>query len=253
MKFISNLQRKIAAIDSYGRLMADLIWQARWSLSREDRRQWLHHATIMGVEGLPLVMLVGLFAGGLMAWQAAYQFKGMVSLSMLGGQVARALMMEMTPVLTGLVVAGRTGAAIAAEISIMQSTEQVDALEVMGVDPVRHLVTPRVLALTLMLPLLTLYALVIAIGGAFFVANIFLDITTFAFFESVRDFFALRDIVGGVAKTAIFGFLIGLSGSWYGLNAERSSIGVGKATVSAFVLGAVLVLITDFFLWLVIF
>lgn len=243
----------LQSLDSYGRLMGGALLRMRWCLAREDRHQIIRHMAVMGVDGIPLVMLVGLFAGGLMAWQAAYQFKGMVSMSMLGGQVSRALIMEMTPVLTGLVVAGRTGAAIAAEISIMKASEQIDALEVMGVDQVRHLVMPRVLALSVVMPLLTIYALFVAMGGAFLVGSLFLGQSPASFFESVRDFFALRDLVGGLSKTIIFGFLIALSGAWHGLEAEPSSVGVGKATVSAFVLGAILLLMVDFMLWILLF
>lgn len=219
---------------------------------RDRRRLWFQMDHV-GVNSIPLVMLVGFFAGAIIAWQGAYQFKGMVSLDVLGGQAARVIVMEMGPVLTALVIAGRIGASMTAEIGTMKVTEQVDALRTMALDPVRYIVLPRFLALTIMMPILTLFANLVGILGSFLVSSYFLDITRQTFQESIKTFFQVQDLAGGLFKALIFGILISLIGCYMGLSTSGGARGVGKSTIASFVLSAIFILIGDFFLWLILF
>lgn len=243
--------RTLNALGEFGYL----IWRVASNLrfTWHDRRRVTHQLDHVGVKSIPLVALIGLFSGALMAWQAAYQFKGMAPLSILGGQVLRALMMEMAPVLTALVISGRIGASMAAEIGTMKITEQIDALRTMSIDPVRYIVMPRVLALSLMMPILTLFAVTISVMGSFVVSLYFLGITRQVYFGSVRDFFALDDLMGGLFKGVVFGTIIALVACFKGLNTELGARGVGQATISAFVVCSVVVLAVDFLLWIILF
>ena len=232
-----------------------LLWQVLGNLRYliPDRKRIIHQMNHVGVNSIPLVLLIGAFAGAIIAWQAAYQFKGMVSLSVLGGQVSRVVMMEMAPVLTALVVSGRIGASMTAEIGTMKVTEQIDALRTLSIDPVRYLVMPRFLGLSIMMPALTLFAVLIALIGAWLVSDLFLEITRQIFFQSVRDFFAPADLVGGMVKGTLFGMLISLIGCFKGFSAHGGAKGVGEATISSFVLSAVAILSGDFLLWIILF
>ena len=218
-----------------------------------DRKRLVTQLDTLGVNSLPLVLIVGFFAGGIIAWQAAAQFRGMISLDVMGGQSMRVVVMEMGPVLTALVISGRLGASMTAEIGSMKITEQVDALKVMGIDPIRFLVLPRVLALALMMPLLTLFADMMALIGSFVVSDYFLDISRQTFFDSVKSFFHLGDLLGGLFKSLIFGLLIAFVGCLMGLQAEGGASGVGKSTIKSFVICAICVLVSDFCLWLILF
>ena len=218
-----------------------------------NRKKLIDQLDHVGVDSIPLVLLVGFFAGGLIAWQAAYQFRGMISLSVLGGQATRVIIMEMGPVLTALVVAGRIGASMTAEIGSMKVTEQIDALKVMSIDPIRYIVVPRFLALTIMMPLLTFFANMIGIIGAFIVSDYFLDISSGVFFDSVKTFFNMKDLLGGLLKGFIFGMQISLIGCFMGLTTTKGSEGVGISTIRSFVLCAVSILVVDFMLWLLLY
>ncbi len=218
-----------------------------------DRILLFNQMAHIGSNSLPLVVIIGFFTGMVSAWQAASQFKGLISLSLLGSAVSRAIFMELGPVLTAIVIAGRVGASIAAELGTMKVTEQIDALESLGISPVRYLSTPRVVAGTLMLPILTIFANVIALIGAFVVANFFLGISEKVFFDSVKRFFHLKDVFGGLFKTFFFGGVTALIGVHVGLRTTSGAEGVGKSSVRAFVLSASMVLILDYVLWTIIF
>lgn len=232
-----------------------LIWQVLCSIkyAARDRRRVLYQLDHIGVNSIPLVLLIGLFAGAIIAWQAAYQFRGMISLSVMGGQVVRVVMMEMGPVLTALVISGRIGASMTAEIGSMKVTEQIDALRIMPIDPVRYLVMPRFLGLGLMMPILTFFSILVSVVGAWLVSEYFLDLTPQVFFQSIRTFFQWEDLMGGLVKGTIFGMIIALIGCYKGLQATGGAQGVGRATISSFVLSAVCILAGDFFLWIILF
>lgn len=241
----------LSSIGEFGYLFWQILGRLRYVW--RDRKRIIFQLDHIGVESTLLVLLVGLFAGAIIAWQGAYQFKGMVSLSVLGGQVARVVFMEMAPVLTAMVISGRIGASITAEIGTMKVTEQIDALHTLSIDPIRFLALPRFLGLSLMMPILTFFAILIGLLGAFGVATYFLDLSYQTFFSSVRDFFQLSDLLGGLFKSMIFGMIIALIGCFKGLNARGGAKGVGRATINSFVLSAIMILASDFLLWIILF
>ena len=207
----------------------------------------------IGVGSLWLVIVVSLFTGAVAAVQAAYQFTAVVPLKYLSGVILRSVIIELGPVLTGLVIGGRVGAAIAAELGTMKVTEQIDALRAMGISPVRHLVAPRVLAAVVMLPVLTVYADAIAIGGGYLVAVTTLDVPSPVFLRGLQEFFRLKDLVSGLLKAVFFGGIIGLMGCYHGFQTEGGAEGVGLATTKAVVSSCVLILILDYVLATVLF
>jgi phospholipid/cholesterol/gamma-HCH transport system permease protein len=218
-----------------------------------DRRLLLEQMEHIGTDSLPLVVIIGFFTGMVSAWQAAYQFKGLMPYSFLGAAVSRAIFIELGPVLTALVIAGRVGASIAAEIGTMKVTEQIDALESLAISPVRYLALPRILAAVIMMPALVAFADVIALVGAFLVSNFFLGISSKMFFESVRQYFHLMDVLGGQFKAFFFGGVTALIGVHVGFHTTGGAQGVGNATIRAFVLSSAMILILDYTLWTILF
>lgn len=232
-----------------------LLWGIIVSLPRvfRDRKLILVQMEHIGFGSIPLVIIIGFFTGAVSTWQAAYQFQGFISLSYLGSAVTKAIFIELGPVLTAIVLAGRIGASIAAELGTMKVTEQIDALESLAINPVRYLVMPRFLASITMLPVLTIIANFIAIMGAFLVAYLFLDVSYEVFFNSAKRVFDIKDISGGLIKAFFFGASISILGCHVGLNAQGGALGVGNATIRAFVLAASMTLILDYILWVTIF
>lgn len=218
-----------------------------------DRKLILAQMEHIGVGSIPLVVIIGFFTGAVSAWQAAYQFQGFISLSYLGSAVTKAIFIELGPVLTAIVLAGRVGASIAAELGTMKVTEQIDALEALAIDPVRYLVMPRFLASIVMLPVLTIIANFIAVMGAFGVAYLFQDVSFQVFFNSAKRVFEFKDIAGGLVKAFFFGASTSILGCHVGLNAQGGAQGVGNATIRAFVLAAAMTLVLDYILWTTIF
>jgi phospholipid/cholesterol/gamma-HCH transport system permease protein len=207
----------------------------------------------IGVNSLPLVLIIAIFTGAVAAWQAAYQLQGIAPLSFLGAATSRAIITELGPVLTGIVIAGRVGASIAAELGTMKVTEQIDALETMGVSPVRYLAMPRFIAAVLMMPILVIFANVIAITGAYVVSNFFMGVSFAVFFESVKRYFLFMDLIAGLVKTIFFGGVTSLLGCHIGFRTEGGAEGVGLSTIRSFVLSAALILILDYLLWMLLF
>jgi phospholipid/cholesterol/gamma-HCH transport system permease protein len=207
----------------------------------------------VGVNSIPLVFIIGFFTGAVSAWQAAYQFQGFISLSFLGGAVTKAIFIELGPVLTAIVLAGRVGASMAAELGTMKVTEQIDALESLAINPVRYLVAPRFLACIAMLPILTIIANFIAIMGAFGVAYFFHDVSFEVFFGSAKKVFEMKDVYGGIIKSIFFGASTAILGCHVGLKTEGGAEGVGNSTIRAFVLAAAMILVLDYFLWTTLF
>ncbi len=167
--------------------------------------------------------------------------------------MGKAIVIELSPVLTALVIAGRVGAGIAAEVGTMKVTEQIDALESMAISPVRYLVMPRFFASTIMIPLLTVFSDFIAIFGALAVSVLFVDISYETFLNGVKTSFQLSDMFSGLVKSAVFGAIIGIVGCHEGYQAEGGARGVGKVTTEAVVISAVLILIADYIIATILF
>jgi phospholipid/cholesterol/gamma-HCH transport system permease protein len=207
----------------------------------------------IGVNSLPLVLIIATFTGAVAAWQAAYQLSGVAPLSFLGTATSRAIITELGPVLTAIVIAGRVGASIAAELGSMKVTEQIDALETMAISPVRYLAMPRFVASVLMMPVLVIFADVIAVLGAYVISNFFLGVSFAVFFQSVKRYFVFSDFLFGLTKTVIFGGVTALLGCHIGFRTEGGAEGVGLSTIRSFVLSAALILILDYVLWTLMF
>ena len=202
----------------------------------------------LGVGSLPLALIVAVFTGAVTAVQAAYQLEGFLPLRYIGSMVQKFVLIELGPVLTALVVGGRVSAAIAAELGTMRVTEQIDALETLAIPPIRYLVLPRFLAAAIMLPVVTVFADLVAILGGMVVAYLSYDQSPHTFGEAVKNTFEARDLFSGLIKAAFFGGSIGLMGTFYGFRTEGGAEGVGKAATQAVVASCVLVLALDYVL-----
>ncbi len=202
----------------------------------------------LGVGSLPLVVVVAAFTGAVTAVQAAYQLQGFLPMRYVGSMVQKFVLIELGPVLTALVVGGRVGAAIAAELGTMRVTEQIDALETLAIPPVPYLVMPRILAATIMLPVVTVFADVVGVLGGLVVAYLSYDQAPHTYFEAVRNTFVSRDLYSGLTKAAFFGGSIGLMGTFYGFRTEGGAEGVGRSATQAVVASCVLVLALDYVL-----
>ncbi|HTY45986.1 MAG TPA: ABC transporter permease [Patescibacteria group bacterium] len=200
-----------------------------------------------GVDSLPLVSLIGFFMGVILAFQTAYLMQKLGSEMYIASIVALSLVRELGPVITALVVAGRVGAAIAAEIGSMQVTEQIDALETMATNPIKYLVVPRFLALSLMLPILVLYSDIIGILGGYMICVYRLGIPGSMYMTITFDSLLYKDVFTGLAKTVFFGMIIALVSCYQGFNVEGGAVGVGRATMRAVVTTFILILAADCF------
>jgi len=213
----------------------------------QDRILYNEQFYRLGVKALPLVAIIAVFAGAVAGWQGAYQLEDTLPPRFFGQIVAVGILSEMGPVLTALVLAGRNGSSIAAEIATMKVTEQIDALEVMAINPIRHLVTPRVVSMVVMLPLLVVVADIIALFTAALIGDLFFNISVTMFFNSFQSVFVFtEDVVPSMAKALSFGISIGLISCWVGLKATRGATGVGRAAIHAFVFSATIILINDY-------
>jgi phospholipid/cholesterol/gamma-HCH transport system permease protein len=210
-------------------------------------------AYFLGVQSTAIVLLTSLFTGMVISLESANQAKSYGVSSLVGGAVAYVSSRELGPMLTAVVVAGRAGAAIAAELGSMVVTEQIEALEALGLSPVQMLVVPRLLALVLMLPLLTIFADVIAILGGMYLAHNTANISYGEFIQSVREFSAFEDYVKGMVKAVFFAVLIVVICCYQGLRVRGGAAGVGQATTGAVVTSIILVFAMNFVLSLILF
>ena len=220
-----------------------------------DVRTWGPQATLhmrrLGVDSLPIGMFIAVFTGIVLALLASYSFTGAVPLYFVGTLVEKTITLELAPVLTGLALAGRVGANIAAELGTMRVTEQIDALETLAYDPYAYLVVPRVLAGTLMFPVVVGAAMITGVAAGWLASVALLELTSADFIKGLRLFFAGFDVRYGLVKAASFGFMVTLLGSLRGLRATGGAEGVGRAATSAVVHAAVMILVLDAF-WAVV-
>ncbi len=213
-----------------------------------DLRGIARQMDAVGVGSIPVVLITASFTGMVLALQSHTGFKRFNAEGLVGTVVALSMTRELGPVLTGLIVAGRAGAAMAAELGTMKVTEQVDALATLGVHPVKYLITPRLLAGLLMLPVLTILADLVGIMGGYFLSVQLLDANPEVYLRRTQQYLEVADIFGGILKAAVFGILIATVSCYKGFQAEGGAEGVGKATTGAVVLSEMLILISDYFL-----
>jgi phospholipid/cholesterol/gamma-HCH transport system permease protein len=202
----------------------------------------------IGVGSLPIVLLSGFFIGAVMVLQTGTQFERFGQASLTGDIVSLALVRELGPSITGLLVAGRCSSGIASELGSMLVTEQVDAMRAMGTDPSRKLVTPRVLASLITLPLLTTISVFVGLIGGMVASVLSLRINATTFWERAIKILEFSDIMQGFSKTVVFAFILATVGCYQGLNVRGGTQGVGRATTQAVVVSSVLIIVSDTFL-----
>ena len=202
----------------------------------------------IGLRSLPVVVVSATFIGMVFALHSYTGFNRFGASSFAPPVVALAITREMGPVITGLMVAGRAGAAMAAEIGTMRVTEQIDALSTLATNPIKYLAVPRLIAATLMLPLLTLFADIIGLFGGYLVSTGMMGMSSQVYINATWDALYLSDIFGGLMKSMVFGFFIALICTHFGFSTKGGAEGVGKATTRSVVVSSMAILISDFFL-----
>lgn len=246
-RFIGRLS--LGALAHLGRISLLVVELAR---SVQDWRIWLPRtfteAASIGVGSLPIVIFIAVFAGGVTAIQAGYQWQTSLPVYVLGTLITNTIVLELGPVLIGLVLAGRIGARYAAELGTMRVTEQIDALESLGRSPASHLIIPRVLASTLMVPILVVIADVIAVAAGWIGVKQVLPVTDWDFSYGARYFWRPFDGYYSIIKAVSFGLAIGLVSCYMGFNTQQGAEGVGKSTTAAIVSSSVLILLLNFLL-----
>jgi len=211
------------------------------------KNRTFQQAKMIGIDSLPIVTMVALFTGMILALQTAYLMKKLSSEMYIASIVALSLTRELGPVLTALIVAGRCGAAITAEIGTMTVTEQVEALKTLATNPVKYLVVPRFLAMTFMLPVLTIYADLVGIFGGYLLCVNRLNISPNMYIATTFDTLVNKDIATGLIKTLFFGMIIALVSCYEGLNVKGGAEGVGKSTTTSVVISFILIIVADCF------
>jgi phospholipid/cholesterol/gamma-HCH transport system permease protein len=216
-----------------------------------DVRTWapllLPQMRRLGVDSIPIALFIAVFTGIVLALLSSYIFTGAVPLYFVGALVGKTIMMELGPVLTGMALAGRVGAAISAELGTMRVTEQVDALETLAFDPNAYLAVPRILAATLMFPVVTAFAMALGVVSGWITAINLLDLSSAEFVKGLKLFYRTKDLWFGLVKSASFGTAVALMGVLQGLQTRGGAEGVGRATTRAVVLGAEAILVLDAF------
>jgi phospholipid/cholesterol/gamma-HCH transport system permease protein len=250
MPFLAWLGRVVTRfIQETGRVARLFFSSLFWTLRPPLRaRNILRQMEVIGVNSLPVVAITALFTGATLALQSVTGFRRFNAEELVGTVVALAMCRELGPVLTGLIVAGRVGSGMAAELGTMRVTEQIDALDTMAVSPVHYLVVPRLLAGTIMLPFLTVGADLLGILGGYFVSVGILKTNSVVYVRRTIDYLELNDIFTGLVKAAVFGLIIALIGCYQGFYAQGGAEGVGKATTRAVVVASMVILLANYIL-----
>jgi phospholipid/cholesterol/gamma-HCH transport system permease protein len=239
----------IRAVEDAGRIFLLMLDAFGWLL----RPPWrvgvmLRQMEFVGVQSLFVVVLTGAFTGGVLALQSYYAFRLFTAETLVGVAVALSMTRELGPVLTSLMVTARAGSAMAAELGTMRITEQIDALATMAISPVNYLVSPRVLAGVVMVPLLTVICVATGILGGYLVAVGILDIPGGTYLARMWEAVYLDDLIHGLIKSVVFGLLLSLIGCYKGFYTTGGAEGVGRSTTEAVVLASISILVSNYFL-----
>ena len=210
--------------------------------------EWLRQMVRVGTDSIPVVVLTSMFTGMVLALQTYIGFRRVHAENFVGSVVALAMLRELSPVLVGLMVTGRVGSSMAAEIGTMRVTEQIDALEALATEPVQYLFVPRVIAGITMLPLLTILGDALGIYGGYLVGVKLMHTNPVVYKQNTYQFLQLSDVWSGVVKSAVFGLILTLTGCVRGYNTTGGAEGVGRATTNAVVSASLIILLADFFL-----
>lgn len=246
--------RAVGAVEGLGTALIMLV-QALYLIVRPPFRLhlFIQQMEFIGVGSVFVVFLTGLFTGMVFSVQTVHTFRLFNAETMVGSTVAIAMMRELGPVLTSLMITARAGAAMATELGTMRVTEQVDALVTMAVEPVQYLVTPRIVAAIVVTPVLTVFNNLVGLVGSYYVSVVLLHVDSGMFMDRITQYAQAWDLVSGLIKSSVFGLILALIGCYKGLNAEGGARGVGKATTQAVVLSSVLILVSDYFLTLLLY
>jgi phospholipid/cholesterol/gamma-HCH transport system permease protein len=247
-------------VRKFGKLVLNIVWQTggigrmfMQSVYLSFRRPYkfdyiFKQMEFIGVRSLLVVLITGTFTGMVLALQSSYGFNKFGAEGLVGVIVTLSMTRELGPVLTSLMVTGRAGSAMAAEIGTMRVTEQIDALTVMAINPIKYLVAPRVVASFLMLPILTIISDFTGVVGGYIVGVKMLGINEGAFMNRIDKSVELGDIYNGLVKAAVFGLILSVISCYKGYNTRGGAEGVGRATTEAVVLSSVTILISDYVL-----
>jgi phospholipid/cholesterol/gamma-HCH transport system permease protein len=250
MNFFAWLGRSAVGLIEEMGLMLLLFGEAcLWFVRPPVRwRLFFKQMEFVGVGSLFVVLLTGLFTGMVLALQTYHAFRMFSAESLVGATVALSMTRELGPVITALMVTGRAGSAIAAEIGTMRVTEQIDALDVMAINPVQYLVVPRLVAGVIMLPLLTAISDFVGVVGGYMVGVNLLGINAGLFMNKIYEYVELEDIYNGLTKAAVFGLILTLVGCYKGFYTRGGAEGVGRATTQSVVLASIMILMGDYVL-----
>jgi len=230
-----------------------LAWKAlRYSFSRPfEGRNFILQLEEIGVRSLPVITLTAAFGGlvfGLQTYIGFHRYIGGGTEAYGGPIISLGLSKELIPIFVGLMISGRVGSAMTAEIGTMKITEQVDALSCLGADPIRYLVVPRFLASLIMVPCLTFWGDIIGISGGYFYNVVLMRVNQVVYLRNTLTYLEVWDVFSGLVKAALFGAVIAIVGCWQGLKAEGGAAGVGEATTRTVVISSIAILILNFFL-----
>jgi phospholipid/cholesterol/gamma-HCH transport system permease protein len=239
------LKRNALAVQEYSLLAAR-------SLSNLFRRpryfaDMIYQADLIGVGSLPIVVLTGTFTGAVLALNTRATLEQFGALSLTGELVSLSMVRELGPVLTSLMVAGRNASGMASELGSMQVTEQIDAMRALGTDPYKKLVTPRVISTVFMMFFLTIISDLVGLIGGWFISSFWFGLDSSQYWNETYQTLKFNDVLMGLVKPIIFGFIIATVGCYYGLSTRGGTQGVGRSTTQAVVVASVLIIATDFF------
>ena len=231
-------------VGRYAILLREIL--SDFSRNGADRKELFRQMGRIGADSMPIVLLTAIFTGMVLALQTAYGLQRFGAKNYVGNIVGLAMLRELGPVLTAIVLCGRVGAGVAAEISSMVVTEQVDAMRALGANPIAKLVTPRVVAAMIVVPLLVVFANYIGIIGGVLVAVYELNITLYTYYRSLVYTIFIQDFVHGMIKASAFGFLVVSIACYKGMQCRGGTEGVGRATTSAVVTGSMIIFVADY-------
>ena len=225
-----------------------LFWKATILIFRRpfNLKNILKQMEEVGINSIPVVLITGAFTGAVLALQSYIGFKRFNAEAFVGSVVALSITRELGPVLTGLMVSGRVGSAMAAELGTMQVTEQIDALYTLAVNPIKYLIVPRLLAAFIMMPVLVTFADLIGIAGGYLVSVKILGSNPHIYMERTWNYLEFNDIYSGLLKACVFGIIIAITGCYQGFYTQGGAEGVGRATTKAVVLSCLLILIFNY-------
>ncbi len=254
IKFIEFLGASVKGpVEEVGRIVLLLVSTLKWLIRRPFGVDSIFTQMLMiGVNSLPVVLITAIFTGMVLALQSYTGFERFGAEGLVGTVVALSMVRELGPVLTAIIVTGRAGASMAAELGTMRVTEQIDALETLAVNPVKHLIVPRFVSGIIMLPSLTVIANIVGILGGYLVAVLLFGTSINTYMRMTWDFLEIQDLYSGLIKACFFGTALVLISCYKGFYTKGGAEGVGKATTGAVVISSMTILISDYFLsvWL---